>query len=193
MISSTCVAYRRCILAGSRPGGRGTLVSAKAPKAICASARKSQPVLCAPCRLRGSGQGPSLSLARTHEIPLVPSPAQLRFLRFTVLCRSKDRGSPSVANPLAGAGIHWIPAFYPTRPSALGSATGTQQKPTPIPLLLAPAQTAVGWFCFALEPPYSSRGRVSLGTFLSRQESTSPSDARTRLEYSPVRRQQLLR
>jgi len=47
------------ILAGSRPGRRGTLVSAKVPKAICACAiaRKPQRVPCTPSRLRGSGQG----------------------------------------------------------------------------------------------------------------------------------------
>ncbi len=78
-----CVAYRREILAGSRPGRRGTLVSAKVPKAICAcaSARERQRVPCTPRRLRGSGQGPSLSLARAHEIPLVPVPAHLRLPR----------------------------------------------------------------------------------------------------------------
>ncbi len=32
------------------------------------------------------------------------------------LLRSKDRCAPSVVRPLAGAGIHWIPAFYPARP-----------------------------------------------------------------------------
>jgi hypothetical protein len=56
-IPRRCVAYRRYILAGSRPGRRGTLVSAKVPKASCASARKSQRVPCTPCRLRGSRPG----------------------------------------------------------------------------------------------------------------------------------------
>ena len=132
-IPRRCVAYRRYILAGSRPGRRGTLVSAKVPKAscACASARKSQRVPCAPHRLRGPGQAHFLCLARTRGFHPAPVPAQLRFLRFTVLHRSKDRGSPSVANPLAGAAIHWIPAYYPARPSALGSAKGAQKIPTP--------------------------------------------------------------
>ncbi len=131
-IPRRCVAYRRYILAGSRPGRRGTLVSAKVPKAscACASARKSQRVPCAPHRLRGPGQAHFLCLARTRGIPSAPGPAQLRFLRFTVLHRSKDRGSPSVANPLAGAAIHWIATYYPARPSALGSAKGARKIPT---------------------------------------------------------------
>ncbi len=32
------------------------------------------------------------------------------------LRRSKDRCAPSVVRPLAGAGIHWIPAYYPAHP-----------------------------------------------------------------------------
>ena len=89
MTSSTCVAYRRDILAGSRPGRRGTLVSAKVPKAscACASARKSQRVPCAPHRFRGPGKGLS-------SLPLA-------------LLRSKARGSPSVASPFDGMTVHW--------------------------------------------------------------------------------------
>ena len=36
-------------------------------------------------------------------------------LLLSVPC-SKDRCAPSVVRPLAGAGIHWIPAYYPARP-----------------------------------------------------------------------------
>jgi hypothetical protein len=31
-----------------------------------------------------------------------------------------------MASPFAGAAIHWIAAFYPTRPSALGAAKGAK-------------------------------------------------------------------
>ncbi len=71
---------RRCILAGSRPGGRGTLVSAKAPKAICACAiaRQIQRVPCTPCRLSGSGQGPFFApaFAASLERPVRPGPGR---------------------------------------------------------------------------------------------------------------------
>ncbi len=89
---------RRDILAGSRPGGRGTLVSAKVPKAICACAiaRKYSG---SPARLVVSG-GPPKGLS---TLPLS-------------LLRSKARCAPSVVRPLAGAGIHWIPAFLRLAP-----------------------------------------------------------------------------
>jgi len=51
------VAYRRDILAGSRPGRRGTLVSAKVPKAICACAIARNASGC-PARLIVSGGPP---------------------------------------------------------------------------------------------------------------------------------------
>jgi hypothetical protein len=97
------------VLAGSRPGGGGTLVLAKVPKAICACAiaRKSQRVPCAPCRLRGSRQGTSLCLAWTREIPstpvpAVPSPSSVLGSAKGAQKNTTPRSSRTSAQPLLG-------------------------------------------------------------------------------------------
>jgi hypothetical protein len=74
-----CVAYRRYILAGSRPGGGGTLVLAKVPKAICACAiaRKNSGCPSRLGRLRGSRQGtfpvPGLDARNPFPRPFRPN------------------------------------------------------------------------------------------------------------------------
>ncbi len=54
------------------------MVSAKVPKAICACAiaRKGSGLPFTPRRLRGSAEGPSVSLRRTRGIPSAPVPAR---------------------------------------------------------------------------------------------------------------------
>ncbi len=102
------VAYRRDILAGSRPGTRGTLVSAKAPKAICACAiaRQIQRVPCTPCRLRGSWQGPFFAPA---------FPASLESPVRTVRGAPARRGGDSLDPRLSPA----RPCAWPGRAESL--------------------------------------------------------------------------
>ncbi len=59
-----------------------------------------------------------------------------------------------------------------------GQPRGVRPQTAPVP----PCTRAIG------ASVHGTRGSVSLGTFLLRQESTSPSGASTRLEYSRVRR-----
>ncbi len=70
--------------------------------------KKGHPGLCAPHGYCPCGV-PSLEacLSGSEQGP---------FFAPAFLLRSKDRCAPSVVRPLAGAGIHWIPAFYPARP-----------------------------------------------------------------------------
>ncbi len=146
------------MLAGSRPGRRGTLVSAYVPKVICACAiaRKSQRVSCTPRRLRGPGQG---TIFAPTVRALLERP--VRTVRGAPARRGGDSLDPRLLS---------------------GSPLSLRRTPESSSW----ARAAAG--CAAADP-----GGVSLGTFLSRQESTSPSGARTRFEYSPVRRHQLLR
>ncbi len=170
------------ILAGSGPGRRGTLVSAKAPKAICACAiaRKSQRVPCTPRRLRGSGPGPFFAPA---------FPALLERPVRTVCGALVQRGNPHTAPSLLRLGVRRDlcldplhpsrapsgPLFVCTRGSAcprgpkkakqlpppkwgragervLGSAKGAHKTPTQTPLLLLPYRRGLG--CLAFRPPY---------------------------------------
>ncbi len=86
------------ILAGSGPGRRGTLVSPKTPKAICACAiaRKMQRVPCTPRRLRGSGPGPFFAPA---------FPALLERPVRTVRGEPVQPGNPRAAPSLLRLGV----------------------------------------------------------------------------------------
>ncbi len=96
------------------------------------------------------------------------------------LLRSKDRCASSVVRPLAGAGIHWIPAFLRLAPVSgpdarnpfrarsgplfaflgawLGERRPTKTNTNPTPLGPSTDGDWGGFGC-AFRPPYSSRGR----------------------------------
>jgi hypothetical protein len=99
---------RRCILAGSRPGRRGTLVSAKVPKAICACAiarkRRGSPARLVvsggppkghPCPCGGRAESfprpfrPALRLPRRLARRKAPERLQIMSL-LCVLCASRS-------------------------------------------------------------------------------------------------------
>ncbi len=88
--------------------------------------KKGHPRLCAPktgvpsleACLSGSGQGTfSLSLS---------------------LLRSKDRGSPSVANPLGGTTVHWTVVFFRLAPGPGPDARGPSRAPSGLGFGCAP-------------------------------------------------------
>jgi hypothetical protein len=185
-----CRYERRTFFSGSRTRRRGTLVSAKVPKAICACAiaRQIQRVPCAPRRLRGSAEGPSLSLARAHEIPLVPVPAQLRLPRRLARRKAPNKNQhqshsswPQYRRGLGCIGFAFRPPYSSRgrRESEVQARSGGGRNPR-----VRPRHRDVPWANLLSRPPSEGtrrvcgrrvRGALSFGSLLWARKERRPS------------------